>query len=338
MRENNKYLIALSTLAPLIILKGIIILSHTTCIGWDCTAYVEMLDHPAEWDAKYGMPEPLLRLISKPFMSFLPADQIIKGIQFFMHANLAVGTFIFMRKQFGTNTAIIATLLISLFASMNVYMTEIVRNMLAISFLPYAMYYLFNNRSIKHLAIACAFLALMLMAHATSITFIIAAAILLFADYRKHILASIIPISAFAALGFTLFFTSTNQAIGSLPNPTPLENLNLLLLLHLWILIPVFILKFHRNTVMRFLLLSLLPLLGLQFVDFTVAQRLIMEVELPLAYIFAIIFGMLFEGRITVLNNRPTKHLAMATIFFVLMLIVIDAPTSLTFLLTRFGH
>ncbi len=334
---KNKYVIILTVLTPIIFLKAIIILSHPTCIGYDCSTYIRILEHPEEWQKRHGLIEPLFFVIAKPLMLLSSPDDTIKIIQFGAHANLAVGTFILMRKQFGMNSAIIGTLLVSFIAPMNVYVTELVRNMISLSIFPYVLYFICNNknetpRQHAYILILC---ALMLFAHRSSIVLIGAIGIYMIWRHRKSILhIPIIVVLLAAVIGYGLAIQTTSSAAGS---PTPGHNLILLLLPYLWVLVPIFKTRLHHHWMVKILLLSVIPSLVIfPFVGFSMAQRLIMETYLPFTYMLVIFMSTLFEGRTP--SSIRSSHLRIIAITLLFVLLIIDTPISLTFLITRYGR
>ena len=334
---KNKYVSALVILTPIIFLKAVIILSHSTCIGYDCSTYIRILEHPEEWQEGNGLIEPLFLVIAKPLMLLFSPGDTIKIIQFGAHANLAVGTFILMRKQFGMNSAIIGTLLVSFIAPMNVYVTELVRNMISLSIFPYVLYFICNNknetpRQHVYILVLC---ALMLFAHRSSIVFIVAIGIHMIWRHRKSVLyIPIIVALLVGVIGYGLAIQTTSSAAGS---PTSGHNFILLLLPHLWITIPIFAAKLHHHAVMKILLLSLIPsLITFPLTGFSMAQRLIMETHLPFTFMLAIFITMLFEEKIHS-SIRP-QHLKVIATILLFVLLIIDTPVSLEFLITRYGR
>ena len=333
---KNKYVHILAILAPIIFLKAVIILSHPTCIGSDCSTYIRILEHPEEWQERHGLIEPLFLVIAKPLMLLFSPGDTIKIIQLGSHTNLVIGTFILMRRHYGMNAAVIGVILVSSVSSMNTYIIELVRNMISLSIFPYVLYFISGNKNETPRQYACILIisALMLLAHRSSIVLITAIGIYMIWQHRQMRSYILITMTLLAiAIGYCFMIQNTSSAAGS---PTPEHNLILLLLPYLWVLVPIFKTRLHHHWMVKILLLSVIPSLVIfPFVGFSMAQRLIMETYLPFTYILVIFMSTLFEGRVSS-SIRPS-HLRIIAITLLFVLLIIDTPISLTFLITRYG-
>ena len=334
---KNKYVIILAILAPIILLKAIIILSHPTCIGYDCSTYIRILEHPEEWQERHGLIEPLFFVIAKPLMLLSSPGDAIKIIQLGTHTNLIIGTFIMMRKHYGMNAAVIGVILVSSIASMNTYMIELVRNMISLSIFPYVLYFISKNKNEtpRQYVYILILSALMLLAHRSSIVLITAIGIYMIWQHRQMRSYILITMALLAiTIGYGLVIQGTSSAAGS---PTPGQNVILLLLPYLWVLVPIFKTRLHHHWMVKILLLSVIPSLVIfPFVGFSMAQRLIMETYLPFTYMLVIFMSTLFEGKIS--SSIRSSHLRIIAITLLFVLLIIDTPVSLTFLITRYGR
>ena len=170
-------------------------------MGWDCAYY---LKHIKDENFFVNYSDPLYFMISGLMYKAIGNEiLVVKSLLILIPLILSIGMFMLVKKVSNELYGLLAVILINLNTGVNRIWTDMYKNLLAFSMIPFLLYYVLDEEE-KSTWIATAILFLMLISHLTSLIFI---PILIFYSIltnRKIIYLKIIKIISIATILYIL--------------------------------------------------------------------------------------------------------------------------------------
>ncbi len=176
MKSKIEIILFLTILVAILIPRLLLEINFPLCCGWDIPYYPAQLYN---YDILNSPDEPLIFLLAKtlePLFGNFGSFRILHIVAF---AIFGVGSYFLIKKHFGFKIAIIILLLIGLLPVITRIWSDLYRNFLAISFIPFFIYF-FEGFDKKHWLVAAALLGLIGLTHRLVFVFIILGIVIYF--------------------------------------------------------------------------------------------------------------------------------------------------------------